>query len=347
MATIDEVAKLAGVSPATVSRVANGNYRINTDKYRRVTEAMNALGYLTRERLPQQNSATEPATMSADKQEDYRVIVFAYTSAHESSGILPELERAARTHGVSLTYKFVMSRSEIDNIEQVMLGYDGAILCDFDMKEEEYLRLSKLKPVVSCRKLFRFSGAVTVSIDDEQAGYDAAAYLIANGSRRPLFVGHDMYRSSHPTSEVVYKSMHQNKRYFGYVRACMSSGLEVLPPALLPTFPNRGTAEYSETCSEMFAEPGKHPDAVICQYLSDVWEVREIVSKFGLSLPGDVSPIAFVDAIRTGGVQIPVVVQQLDTLADITVRTMKLIIDDALPCGDQLAIYTAHRLITN
>lgn len=347
MATIDEVAKLAGVSPATVSRVANGNYRINTDKYRKVTEAMNALGYLTRERLPQENIEAKPATISAEKHDDYRVIVFAYTSTHDSSEILPELERAARTHGVSLTYKFVMSRSEIDNIEQVMLGYDGAILCDFDMKEDEYLRLSKLKPVVSCRKQFSFSGAVTVSIDDEQAGYDATTYLISNGSKRPLFVGHDMYRSSNPSSEAVFKSMHQNKRYCGYVHACMQSGLEALPPAVLPTSPNTRTPEFDETFLGMFSELKMHPDAVICQYLSDVWEIRDIVSKFGLSLPGDISPIAFVDALRTGNVQIPVIIQQLDTLADITVRTIKLIIDDALPRGEQLTIYTAHRLITD
>jgi len=42
---------------------------------------------------------------------------------------------------------------------------------------------------------------------------------------------------------------------------------------------------------------------------------------------------------------IPVIAQQLEVLADITVRTLKSIIDGVLPRGEQLSIYTAHSLI--
>lgn len=347
MANIEDVAKLAGVSPATVSRVANGSYRVNTEKYSRVIEAMLKLGYKPRERIALSNNITEMTTVQAEKQDGYRVIVFAYMSTNETSELLPTLERAARAHGMNLTYKFVMSRKDIDDMDDVIQGYDGSILCDFDISEDEYMRISKLKPVVSCRKQYGFPGTVTVSIDDEQAGYDAAAYLISKGCRRILFVGHDMYRSKQPTVSDLYRSMHQYKRYFGYARACIMSGFEVLQPVVLPTFPADGTDELSETWFEYFDDPNKYPDAVICQYVSDVWVVRDITSKYGFSIPGDILPFSFVDSPNTQRMDIPVITQQLEVLADITVRTLKFMIDGVLPRGEQLSIYTAHSLIAD
>ena len=45
MATIREVAKLAGVSPATVSRVMNKTAKVDDDKKNRVLEAIQQTGY--------------------------------------------------------------------------------------------------------------------------------------------------------------------------------------------------------------------------------------------------------------------------------------------------------------
>ena len=45
MATSEEVAQVAGVSRATVSRVLNGSTRISEEARTRVHEAMSALGY--------------------------------------------------------------------------------------------------------------------------------------------------------------------------------------------------------------------------------------------------------------------------------------------------------------
>ena len=63
MANIEDVARLAGVSPATVSRVANGSYRVNTEKSRRGIEAMLKLGYKPRERYCPFEYITEMTTV--------------------------------------------------------------------------------------------------------------------------------------------------------------------------------------------------------------------------------------------------------------------------------------------
>ncbi len=46
MATIRDVAKLASVSTATVSRVINGNGYVNAETKQRVTEAIEQLDYV-------------------------------------------------------------------------------------------------------------------------------------------------------------------------------------------------------------------------------------------------------------------------------------------------------------
>lgn len=45
MATISDVAKLAGISVSTVSRVINNKLHVTEEKRRKVQEAMKALGY--------------------------------------------------------------------------------------------------------------------------------------------------------------------------------------------------------------------------------------------------------------------------------------------------------------
>ena len=45
MASIREVAKIAGVSPATVSRVMNGTANVDEEKKQRVLEAIQETGF--------------------------------------------------------------------------------------------------------------------------------------------------------------------------------------------------------------------------------------------------------------------------------------------------------------
>ena len=46
MATIEDVARVAGVSVATVSRVLNGNYQVKASTEERVQRAIESLAYV-------------------------------------------------------------------------------------------------------------------------------------------------------------------------------------------------------------------------------------------------------------------------------------------------------------
>jgi DNA-binding LacI/PurR family transcriptional regulator len=59
MVTIADVAKRAGVSVPTVSKVVNGRNNVSARSRERVEQAIRALGYLRRKKLPGRNSILE------------------------------------------------------------------------------------------------------------------------------------------------------------------------------------------------------------------------------------------------------------------------------------------------
>ena len=53
MATIKDIAKIAGVAQGTVSNVLNGRGNVSSDKIRRVLDACEQLGYIPNEQAKQ------------------------------------------------------------------------------------------------------------------------------------------------------------------------------------------------------------------------------------------------------------------------------------------------------
>ena len=89
---------------------------------------------------------------------------------------------------------------------------------------------------------------------------------------------------------------------------------------------------------------GELPDAVVCQYFSDLWKVKAEAERAGLTVPGDIMPVVFSD---TNGMDshVTVVSQELDILAGTTVRILRMIVDGSLPRESQISVITPHRLL--
>ena len=58
MATIKDIAKIAGVAQGTVSNVLNGRGNVSSDKIRRVLDACEQLGYIPNEQAKQLDTAS-------------------------------------------------------------------------------------------------------------------------------------------------------------------------------------------------------------------------------------------------------------------------------------------------
>lgn len=337
MVTINDVAKLAGVSAATVSRVANGNYRMETEKYRRVVDAMEQLSYFPRGRIRLQNSET-----THDTGVELKVLVIAWSATQSSTYVLPELERAARMQSMSLTYKLVMDNEGKNAIMNGVSEYDGVVLCDYDIQYEDYQMLSRVVPVVSCRKQFKYSGVISVSIDDELAGYDATAYLLRCGRRKVKFIGSTFspFENTDNAKADALRQLHQAKRYAGYIRACIEMGVQ--PMSMGVVSPDQNADDTERRLEDIMG--ADVPDGVVCQYFSDLWKIRSAAEQIGLSVPGDIAPVVFSDVDGSDS-RVTVVSQRLDLLADTTMRVLRLIIDGSIPRESQISVVTPHRLI--
>src|SRR5436309_12977604 len=130
MATSEEVAQLAGVSRATVSRALNGSARVSQEARERVHAAINKLGYepdVIAQSLVRQRSRVIAVALFPEGDE-LSFSYFGHTSQHFYLGVLENIER-----------------------EAVALGYDLLLLSRPRGKaQENYIRSLQTRRVAGC-----------------------------------------------------------------------------------------------------------------------------------------------------------------------------------------------------
>ncbi|WP_407334259.1 LacI family DNA-binding transcriptional regulator [Enterovibrio sp. 27052020O] len=178
MSTVREIAKLAGVSTATVSRVMNKPDTVSPDRRAKVEAVMTAFSY-----QPHQRKRPKPTNL-------FGVIVPDITNPFFSQ-FLDVLEREAYLHGRSIL--FFNSRHDRHQ-ERIYLeecarhNVDGVFLLPLTCETGFLEHLQALPyPVVM---LTRTSSLITsFAVDHEKGGRLAAEHLIKKGHRQFGYVG--------------------------------------------------------------------------------------------------------------------------------------------------------------
>ena len=206
MITISEIAKLAGASVATVSRVLNNSGAVSADTCQRVMEIVEKYNYT-------------PNLLGRHlRKQETKIILVILTSVSNSfsSRVVNGIDEEARKHGyhtlVCMTNDSMESeKSYLDMIRDGVA--DGAIIMNTRMDKETYHAFSAKYHAVQCSEYVDESSPYVV-IDNVQAAFDAVTYLLAQGRRRIAYCGvKNHFNSSH-------------KRYEGYARALQSFGIE-------------------------------------------------------------------------------------------------------------------------
>lgn len=158
MATMKDVAKLAGVSHGTVSNVLNGSKSVSSDKIRRVQQAMAELGY-----KPNSNARS----LKSHRTESISVILPDVDTPCFAK-IYEEIDRYASERGytASLNISEDIPAKECALLEQAMMsGRDGVILLTCQPHNTEFFaRLSEGElPVVFIHR--RVNGYRTTSVE--------------------------------------------------------------------------------------------------------------------------------------------------------------------------------------
>lgn len=319
MTTIRDVARVAGVSPATVSRVVNGLIGYSAETQRRVEDAIAQLGY-------------EPDTLARGlrtKQTAVIGVLAPVVSDALASEIMSGVEAAARVRGYSVMLGRTGPGSTFaPGYLRTLRTYRaaGVILISAAITPEMRRALGSGIPLVSVaiRDGQRFP---SLAIDDEVAAYDGTRHLIALGHRRIGLLAGD------PDSVLV-----NTARKRGYLRAMSEA-------ALAPVIAH-GNSLYDSAPPALADLLARDAGLTAVFALSDEMGAAVVneLQRRGRRVPDDVSVLGF-DNTRTSQHVHPAlstIAQPLERMGELAVERL---LTDGLPSTGPVPRILPHRLI--
>ncbi|WP_410771369.1 LacI family DNA-binding transcriptional regulator [Fontibacillus sp. BL9] len=282
MATIKDVAKLAGVALSTASYALSGDSKVSAKTREKVLEAARQLNY-------HKNGFAMDLKRS-------RTNTIALILTDLSGPYYSELIRSVQDVALSNGYDLVAC-SSMGGRESTAVKYlrekrvDGAIVLAQNISDEILLNAAGTGfPIIAMDRLTTGEGLISVVVDGELGGYKATRYLIDKGHRSIAYI-------SGPAN-----SYDNSVRYQGYLRAMHEAGLEEKAKwRLTGNFVRDGG--YKAT--KMMLMQGEIPSAVF--YGNDEMAIGGIkaMEEDGFSVPGDISVIGFDDIQLAEYVQTP------------------------------------------
>ncbi|MEK4252119.1 LacI family DNA-binding transcriptional regulator [Paenibacillus sp. FSL W7-1287] len=216
MVTIKDIAKAAGVSPSTVSRVISNHDRISSATSSKVKRIMEEMGYhpnIMAKSLVSKTTKTLAIMLPRPAEELFKDFFFG------------ELLRGILTQSTLAGYDMLLAAAtsphdEKETVSRLVFGrrVDGVILLSSRPNDPLISMLDKAKfPTVLIGRTDEHPDILSVDNDNEQAAYEATRHLILQGHDRIGFV------SGPPNLTVSLDRM------AGYRRAMQEQGLELRP----------------------------------------------------------------------------------------------------------------------
>ena len=196
--TIKDVAREAGVSVATVSRVLNGSCNVSEDSATRVNDAIKKLNY-------------SPNFLGRNlrKRETNVILCIMPTSEHSLySRIVGGMQRYASKVGYDIITAVSDGYSTVEARQMNMLfnrTVDGVVLLGTLFDAESLNRLAENYDVALCCEGVTGANVLTVAVDDEGAAIDAVKALVKKGHKDIAFIGTNSEAISSTARENGYK----------------------------------------------------------------------------------------------------------------------------------------------
>ena len=209
-ASIKDVAKEAGVSIATVSRVLNDVDVVNEETKKKVKEAIKKLGY---------RPNIVARSLKTQKTRTIGILV-----PDISSQFYPEVVRGAEDVANIYDYNIMLCNSDLDIekekeylkvLKEKMV--DGVIYMSSSLKEEIIDLINELQVTTVLVETKDERGILpSVTIDSKLAASEVTKYLLDKGNKKIAFIG------VHKNSANAW-----SMRYDGYKEALEEKGIEV------------------------------------------------------------------------------------------------------------------------
>ncbi|MGP4084287.1 LacI family DNA-binding transcriptional regulator [Streptomyces sp. KR55] len=274
--TLAVVAREAGVSVPTASKVVNGREDVAPETRRRVTEALDRLGYVRRPRF---DAAKAPRLVD--------LVVHSLDSSW-SGAVLHGVERAAHDAGLDVVVSAGLARSrsgcpERDWLDKLTARGSAGVLFNLaELTEPQYAWLAQHRiPFVMIDPAHEPPpGVVSVGAANWQGGVTATQHLLALGHERiAVIAGHR-------------HTMCSSARIAGYRSALASAGVQHRPEYVRHAGFDEAAARGR--MRELLDLPEPPTAVVVC---SDRMArgVYDAVAERGLRIPDDISVVGFDD----------------------------------------------------
>ncbi|CAM5448160.1 LacI family DNA-binding transcriptional regulator [Streptomyces chartreusis] len=274
--TLAVVAREAGVSVPTASKVVNGREDVAPETRRRVTEALDRLGYVRRPRF---DAAKTPGLVD--------LVVHSLDNSW-SGAVLHGVEAAAHDAGLEVVVSAGLTRTRGARPERGWLdkltarGSSGVLfnLAELTPSQYAWLEQHRIPFVMIDPVLEPPPGVVSVGAANWHGGVTAAEHLLALGHERiAVIAGHQ-------------RKMCSAARVAGYRSALASAGVRHHPEYVRHAGFDEGVAHLRTLELLDLPEP---PTAVFVCSDRMALGVYEALAERGLRVPDDMSVVGFDD----------------------------------------------------
>lgn len=274
MPTITDVAKRAGVSVSTVSRVLNNHPNVGAEVRQRVNDVIRELQYEP-SRVAQRMRATSSRLVG---------VIFSDITNPFYIDVLHSIEHTLSQQGISVLISNADSDEEREaNFLRIMLNENIAGLIIAPTKENVPALAAAARgglPIVVIDRRLSNIEVDTVLVDNFQGALTAIQHLIRLGHERIGVLSGPLHLTS------------GRERYTGYLQAMTDAGLKVDPS--MSRFGNYREQSGYELANELLSAPSPPTALFVANNLMTLGALNAIHER-GHAIPDEIAVIGFDD----------------------------------------------------
>jgi DNA-binding LacI/PurR family transcriptional regulator len=276
--TIKEVAKLAGVSPSTVSRVISDSPRISDETKKTVRAAMDELGY-----------HPNAIARSLVSKSTYSIGIVMPQSAERAflNPFFPQALSGVSAAAHEAGYCILLStgnteKEQLESIQNIVMGgrVDGVIIMYSSVDNAAMDTLKKLRaPFVVIGKPLKAKGMLYVDNDNVEAAFKVTEELVKNGHKRIALISGS------------FKFVVSLDRLDGYINALNKYDIPFRKDYILELSEFLKESAYERT-KQLLALPDR-PTALVVTDDVMAFGAMDAIKESGLRIPEDIEIMSF------------------------------------------------------